>query len=398
MSDYRAIQGVSSSIKNLLEKFMFLNRPDVVPGDRVKITIGLPDQDEDGKRLNLFLYHVQECPYLKNQDLPGAAHPGEYGRPPLALDLHYLLTAYSQSDEGDQVEAHQILGDGMRVLHDHTYLLGNELDPSLDGAVERAKVTLEPLTVEDLTKVFIALATPYRLSVGYKVTIVQVQSRLQRSASGLVAETPAGGPRLVVAPIRRPRIDEVRVIRQGDATNRERVAYARVGDRLVLQGQNLSGDLRLLMNDVDVSASIQSKTPSRLEAVVADNAALQPGTVAVRIAADVLLGEPPVPHRGASSNLSAFVLIPHVTAMTVTPPANPGDPTVLDLQGTRLFQDNRECMTLVGDRIVSSAAYTTHLTDHIVLNAPPGLASGSYPVRVRVSGAESIDVQNLVVV
>jgi hypothetical protein len=55
-------------------------------------------------------------------------------------------------------------------------------------------------------------------------------------------------------------------------------------------------------------------------------------------------------------------------------------------------------MTLVGDRIVSSAAYTTHLTDHIVLNAPPGLASGSYPVRVRVSGAESIDVQNLVVV
>lgn len=397
MSDYRAIQGVSSSIKNLLEKFMFLNRPDVVPGDRVKITIGLPDQEDDGKRLNLFLYHVQECPHLKNQDLPGAAHPAEYGHPPLALDLHYLVTAYAESDEGDQVEAHQVLGDAMRVLHDHSYLLGDVLDPSLEGAVERAKVTLEPLTVEDVTKIYVALSTPYRLSVGYKVTIVQIQSRIQRSAPGLVAESPSGGARIVVAPIRRPRVDDVRVIRQGDATNRERVAYGRIGDRLVLKGQNLFGDLRLLMNEVDFTASILSKGANRLEATIPDNAALQPGPIAVRVAADVLLGDPPVPHRGASSNLSAFVLIPHVTAMTVTPPAIPGDPAVLDIHGTRLFEDNKECMTLVGDRVVSSSAYTTHLTGHIVLAAPTGLPAGTYQVRVRVSGAESIDAQSLVI-
>src|SRR5215218_6391140 len=321
MSDYRAIQGVSSSMKNLLETFMFLNRPDVPSGDRVAITLGLPDQKEDGKRLNLFLYHVQECPQLKNQDLPGAAHPAEYGRPPLTLDLHYLLTAYAESDEGDQVEAHQVLGDAMRVLHDHAYLLGDILDPSLDGAVERAKVTLEPLTVEDVTKIYVALSTPYRLSVGYKVTIVQIQSRLQRSAAALIAESPSGGARIVVAPIRRPRVEDVYVIRQGDATNRERVAYGRIGDRLVLKGHNLTGDLRLLLNDVDVTASILSKSASRLESAIPDNAALQPGPISVRLAAEVLLGDPPVPHRGAASNLSAFVLIPHVTGMVVTPPA-----------------------------------------------------------------------------
>ena len=397
MSDYRAIQGVSSSIKNLLEKFMFLNRPDVAPDDRVKITVGLPDKEDEGKRVNIFLYHVMECPYLKNQDLPGAAHAGEYGHPPLALDLHYILTGYAESDEGDQIEAHQILGDAMRALHDHSYLLGDILDPALEGAFERAKLTLEPLTVEDVTKIFVALTTPYRLSVGYKVTIVQIQSRIQRSAPGLIAEGPSGGVRIVVAPIQRPQIDEVLVIRQGDATNRERVAYGRIGDGLVLKGKNLSGDLRLLLNDVDMTASIISKRSSRLEATISDNALLQPGPIAIRLAADILLGDPPVPHRGVSSNLSAFVLIPHVTAMAVVPPGVPGDPPTLDIQGTRLFQQNKESVTLVGDRIVSSSAYTTLLTNHIVLEAPEGLAAGTYAVRVRVNGAESIDAQNLVI-
>jgi hypothetical protein len=397
MSDYRAIQGVSSSLKNLLDTFMFLNGPDVIPGDRVPITLGLPDQKDDGKRLNIFLYHVQECPHLKNQDLPGAAHPGEYGRPPLTLDLHYLLTAYADADEGDQIEAHQILGDAMRALHDHSYLLGDILDPSLDGAVERAKVTLEPLTVDDVTKIYVALSTPYRLSVGYKVTVVQIQSRLQRRAAPLIAETPSGGARIVVTPIRRPRVEDVRVIRQGDATNRERVAYGRISDRLVLEGQNLDGDLRLLLNDVDVTASVISKRANRLESTIPDNLALQPGPVTIRVAADVLLGDPPVPHRGAASNLAAFVLIPHVTAMTVIPPATPGDPPVLDIQGTRLFQANKECMALVGDRAVPSSAYTTQLTNHIVLAGPEGLPSGTHQVRVRVSGAESIDPQSLVI-
>jgi hypothetical protein len=393
MSDYRAIQGVSSSIKNLLEKFMFLNRLEVAPDDRVTINIGLPDQDSDGKRLNLFLYHVRECQYLKNQDLPGASSPGEYGHPPLALDLHYLMTAYAESDEGDQIEAHQILGDAMRAMHDHSYLLGDILDPALQGSVERAKVTLEPLTVEDVTKVWVALNKPYRLSVGYKVTVVQLQSRLQRGAPGLISETPGGGPRIVVAPIQRPRIDEALVIRQGDPTNRERVAYARIGDRLALKGQNLSGDLRILMNDVDVTASVLSKTASRMELTIPNDAGIQPGPIPVRVAADILLGDPPVPHRGISSNVSAFVIIPRVASLTVTP----GNPPTLDIEGTRLFQENKECMTLIGDRVISSSAYTTRQTDQIALEVPAGLPAGTYPVRVRVNGAESIDAHNLVI-
>jgi hypothetical protein len=148
-----------------------------------------------------------------------------------------------------------------------------------------------------------------------------------------------------------------------------------------------------LLNDVDVTASVLSKTASRIELTIPNDASIQPGPIPVRVAADILLGDPPVPHRGISSNVSAIVLIPRLATLAVTP----GNPPTLDIQGTRLFQENKECMTLIGDRMISSSAYTTRQTDHIVLAAPAGLPAGAYPVRVRVNGAESIDAHNLVI-
>lgn len=395
MSDYRAIQGVTSSIKNVLERFMFLNRAEASAAERVEVSVGLPDQEpeEPGRRVNLLLYHVTECPHLKNQDTLGAAHPGEYGRPPLTLDLHYLVTAYTPSDGGDQSEAHQILGDAMSALHDHALLQADVLDPALGSAVERPKITLEPLTVEDLTKVWLALNTPYRLSVGYKVTVVRIDSRRERGYPARVGEPPGGGPRVAAVPVVRPLIGEVFVVRQGDATKRERVPHARVGDTLVLKGQNLAGT-RVLLDGVDATAGVTLARAERLEVTVPDDVSLQPGAVTVRVAADVPLGDPPVPHRGVSSNLSAFVLVPRPVLLAPNLGANP---RTLRITGSRLFAAGRECLTLVGDRVVPSADYTTREDGQIVMPLPAGLGAGAYPVRVRVNGAESVDAPALVI-
>ena len=35
--------------------------------------------------------------------MPGRGHPGTYGRPPLSLDLHYLLTGYGTREEAGAV-------------------------------------------------------------------------------------------------------------------------------------------------------------------------------------------------------------------------------------------------------------------------------------------------------
>ena len=65
MSDYRAIEGISRSLRNLLMDRM---------QEPVTVTIAPPDAkvpDVDGKRVNLYLYHVSENAHLKNQEIPG---------------------------------------------------------------------------------------------------------------------------------------------------------------------------------------------------------------------------------------------------------------------------------------------------------------------------------------
>src|ERR1035438_9039853 len=138
------------------------------------ITIAPPDVQVDsvtGRRLNLYLYHVGENPYLKNQEIPGEGHPGAYGYPPLSLDLRYIFTAFGTSDTGPDadIEAQWILGDAMRVLHDIAVITPNVveqkaplpqppiLDPSLLGEFEQIKITLQPAGLDEISKIWTAL-------------------------------------------------------------------------------------------------------------------------------------------------------------------------------------------------------------------------------------------------
>src|SRR5438132_9175878 len=115
MSTYKAIAGVSASLRTLLR--------DRMTEVAFEITIAPPDvivDNIDGRRLNLYLYQMSENGFLKNQEIPGKGHPGRYGHPPLSLDLHYLLTSFGHSETraDADLEAQQILGDAMRILHD----------------------------------------------------------------------------------------------------------------------------------------------------------------------------------------------------------------------------------------------------------------------------------------
>src|SRR5215471_17074875 len=106
MSSFAAMAGVSSKLRNLLRDRM--EQP-------VDVTIAPPDVTVgsiSGRRVNLYLYLVTENGSLKNQEIPGRGHPADYGRPPLSLDLRYLMTTFGSSDTGvdADLEAQQILG------------------------------------------------------------------------------------------------------------------------------------------------------------------------------------------------------------------------------------------------------------------------------------------------
>ncbi|HEX7151242.1 MAG TPA: DUF4255 domain-containing protein [Thermoanaerobaculia bacterium] len=390
MSDYRAIGAVSASIRDLLIAKM---------EQGVSVSIAPPDvevQQIGAGRINLFLYKVEENVALKNADLPGLGNPGAYGRPPLSLDLHYMVTAYGETEE-EQVATHHILGDAMRVLHDNAILFPPELSPELRNEVEHVKLYLEPLSLEELSKIWTSVTRPLRLSACYHVSVVRIESRNVRKYARPVGEPPAGGPRVRAVTFRAPRIEQVFVIRKGDVTNRERpVAYARIGDRLVLRGTDFTSvveGMRVLLGNADATASVLKVEPHRVEVTIPDDAGLVAGPTRVVVQTDLLIGEPETPHRGFSSNVAAFVLIPEITALNLDANA---DPQTLEIVGTRLFDEELETIVIVGNEIIAFNNNSV-LTPASLLFELPALAAGAYDVRVRVNGAESLDEKSVVI-
>jgi len=361
MSTYLAIGGVSKTLRALLRDRMDL------PAASVKVTVQTPKANGNGSdpdpdldpRVNLFLYSVTENPHLKNQEIPGHGHPGTYGKPPLSLDLHYLMTAYGHttddSDSQNEALAQQVLGSAMRVLHDYPVitdeLVDSNGDPILDSelhdAYERVRLTLSPISLEDLSKVWTALESPYRLSVAYKVNVVQIESKQPRRYPKPVGEPKGEGPRVVTTPFQGPRIEQLLVIRK-DETQERTVPYARIDDTLVLKGRNLGGlTSRAFIGDVEVSIVQDTMTPDRVEIVIPDEDALQPGTHAVRVVQDVMLGDPPEPHRGFRSNIAPFVLVPSIGSATT--PVLVGDSWKLSVSGSRLWEVAMPGEVLVGE-------------------------------------------------
>src|SRR4029453_14250077 len=80
-----------------------------LPPDRIQMTPNEPSQ------LNLFMYQVTPNQGWRNVGMPSHSANGEpQTNPPLALDLHYLLSAYG----AEEFFAEALLGYGMQVLHD----------------------------------------------------------------------------------------------------------------------------------------------------------------------------------------------------------------------------------------------------------------------------------------
>src|SRR3984957_3305810 len=103
-------------------------------------------------RLTVFLFEVGEDPSARNHPRRRDFQPpfATTTKPPLALVLRYLLTAWG----GDRLTEHRLLGRAMQVLYDGALISGPDLKgSSLRGSNETLKVTLSPLSLENLTRV-----------------------------------------------------------------------------------------------------------------------------------------------------------------------------------------------------------------------------------------------------
>ena len=198
MSSPLAIGAVSAVLRNLLDNGLV---EQVALGTTVNVTAMAPDaikldSPDDPPQLNIFLHQVTPNPGWRNRELPSRSANGDrLTNPPLALDLHYLITAYGKAD----FQAEILLGYAMHLLHERPMLdrpaIRRALDPSpldismlppafqvltasdLADQVEAIRITPVMMGVEEMSKLWTAIQSHYRPSAAYQVSVVLIEAK-----------------------------------------------------------------------------------------------------------------------------------------------------------------------------------------------------------------------------
>ena len=197
MSNALAIAGVSAVLKDLLDSGLIDHQVTDSLGAGVLVSSLAPDVvpiDGPEPRLNLFLHQVTLNAAWRNVDLPSRDAGGRRVRnPPLALDLHYLLTAYGIAE----LQAEVLLGYGLQLLHENPVLsraaIRAALNPSpVSGAllpsvyqalasadlaeqVELLKITPSAMNGEEMSRLWSALTAHYRPTFAFQVSVVLIE-------------------------------------------------------------------------------------------------------------------------------------------------------------------------------------------------------------------------------
>jgi hypothetical protein len=183
---------MSSAIRDVGETLVGLLRDNLsgVPTPEKTIVLLSPAEAKTGGiLLTLFLYSIAPSVEMRNElEIPGLRENDEAVS--LPLDLYYLLTAFAPPEGDDPtertLESHEMLGRAMRVFFDNGTLTGSVLRGALPRD-EELRLTLQPMTVEDLTKIWSVFPESIlHTSVSYVVTPVRLRSDRTRGGSPVV--------------------------------------------------------------------------------------------------------------------------------------------------------------------------------------------------------------------
>lgn len=141
------------------------------------------------QKINLYLYQVLEHAHTKNQ--PAFAIDADTQQyPPLTLRLYYLLTPYAS----DPASAHKVLGHAMQIFYDNALVAEPQMTETLRLATDKLAIVLLSAKLEDLTRIWNALQTPYRLSVCYEVRVVPIESTREQATARAVSRSSIFSP------------------------------------------------------------------------------------------------------------------------------------------------------------------------------------------------------------
>jgi hypothetical protein len=172
MGGYAVIRSVTETLESLLQQNITSSTDPELHG--VGIDLRSPKEmreDNDAKGISLWLYRVVRDGHTLNRPAERPA-PNRVERQPLPVNLYYLVTPIASSPDDEQL----LLGKVLQLFNDTPVLRGAVLTEELRDSAEELRLTLELLSLEELTRVWDALKEPYQLSVSYLVQLVEIES------------------------------------------------------------------------------------------------------------------------------------------------------------------------------------------------------------------------------
>jgi hypothetical protein len=357
-------------------------------------TVRSPDQitedTNETSHLNLFLYLVAMNSGWKNVQLPVRNGDGaRVGRPPLAVDLHFLLSGYGAAEYHQEV----LLGIGMQALHETPFLDRAAIDATFSGKtgldallgasalsaqIELVKIAPHDLSADELYKLWNAFGSKARPSAAYVASVVLIESTARERAAPPVLQA-----NVEAIPYVRPRIDAVQpAVFELAAAGSTNVA--------VLGSGFSSVDMKVQFG-ATASVAPTAVTPSRID--VAVPATVYPGINGVTVVRKLAIGQLPKKNVGASAPGYCIV---RPAIVSITKVAVAGKPAVAIVArpsfdpkaGVDLLLDGVPGSPTTGSYVISVEPGAT--TGANVVFPVDGVAGGTYVVRIRAGGAESL--------
>jgi hypothetical protein len=410
MSNALAISGVTAVLQFYLGNVYTSLTP--LFGGTVNVTSLAPDlvQTHLGpgaspeNQVNLFLHQVSHNAGWRNVELPSLDADGKtrLKNPPLALDLHYLLTVYGSADW----QAEALLGYGVMMLHENPvltrdaikYALENVSAPSLPKflsallasglaeQIEMIKITPSPLGREEMAWLWTALKADYRPTFPFQVSVVLIQPQLATALAwpvlrrSLQVQVQAQAQILGVAP-----------------PNGQPAAVA--GEIVTVTGTDLNGFNRVSLSNprlgIETTVPATLAGSSSLSFVVPSDAVHFPAGV-YTLTAQAVNAANTVVQASNSLSLAVAAVLQDQTAVVV----NSANGSLVTVTFTPYAWDGQSVSlalssaSSLGSIMAPAQPFLTtnppgSATGALGFQFPPGLPSGAQLARLRVDGVTS---------
>jgi hypothetical protein len=189
MASARAIGATTGAVRALLDRaaadLPATGRPSVETLNAAKLQT--PPTSANGAVLSVWLHRVVPCAQRRSLP-PRPRTDGKRGRPPIAVDLHYLISAWA----GDPVVQHEALGWAIRVLDDHPSLAAPLLN---DGGFancfhpdETVDLVWDVLSSTEENEIWQVAQAARQPSGAYVARMIALESELPLPGAGDVLE------------------------------------------------------------------------------------------------------------------------------------------------------------------------------------------------------------------